>query len=249
MYYYCASRACILIRRVSTFVKSQAGQNEINIVRLPSVLLGDSIRVEARSPSSSSQHLTVFDVIHVPATYSYGSVSYEPGSALDTLHESKKTLKSRLVILKKQGQVLEGYSDGVKPVASEGGGVFPPAHLESFLDIYGTRQAQINEQTRSVEREINKTQKDIEALEKELRVEKEEQNSTSITVIMLAEEEGSAELLLTYSTSRILPTLRQLFMIYFSGQSSVMDQFVRYQSRHSPCRRQRSRDARCQTPV
>lgn len=201
--------------------------------------MGDSIRVEARSPSSSSQHLTVFDVVHVPAAftpsaYAYGPVSYEPGSALDNLYEAKKTLISRQAILRKQGQVLEGYSDGVKPVASEGG-VFPPAHLESFLDIYGTRQAQINEETRSVEREITKTQKDIEALEKELRLEKEEENSTSITVIMLAEEEGSAELLLTYSTSRILLTLRQLLMVYSSGQSGVMDEFLRHPSRHNSC--------------
>lgn len=150
---------------------------------------------------SSSQRLVVFDVIHTPATTRTTSIpSCPPGSELDTLRKSKRTIQSRTETLVRQKKMLDDYSNGMKPIG-DSGGVFSSTNLEDFLDLYGTRQNSLYDQTTELEAQLADVDQKIKNLEKAMYLEKEEQSSTSVSVILLAREEGDAELVVSYSTS------------------------------------------------
>lgn len=70
--------------------------------------------------------------------------------------------------------------------------------LESFLDVYSTRQLRIFEERRTVQTELSDLRKRIEDIEKIRNSQRADTRSTSVNVVLLAKEDGSAELVLSY---------------------------------------------------
>lgn len=96
--------------------------------------------------------------------------------------------------------MLDDYSSGMKPIG-DNGGIFSSTDLEGFLDLYSTRQNNLYDRTNELEAQLADIDRKIGELEKAMYLEKEEQSSTSVSVILLAREQGDAELILSYSTS------------------------------------------------
>lgn len=172
----------------------KSGQNDISITRLPRFIFEDSIRVEAEG-ASSSQHLTVFDVTHVPPTYNT-SPTPEAAERLAAIDEQRKSLASRIVILEKQQAVLRKYSDDINPVGS--GGLFGPEALEKFLDVYGARQTAIDEQLVALRKEREDAEKAFVAMNNKANVTNADKKLPGVKIIMLAKEDGAATIVLSY---------------------------------------------------
>lgn len=163
--------------------------------------MSDSIRVEAED-EKGSQRPTVFDVTYIAPSYSNITPS-DVVAELVTLEEYKKKLKSRIDILDKQHGVLRHYSDTIQPVGP-GGGIFGPDVLEKFLDVYNTRQTAIDEQLFALREDWKVTKQKITALNKRTEVANAGKKLPSINIVMLANKDGAATVILSYRTSAIL---------------------------------------------
>ena len=180
----------------------QEGQTEITISRLPAVLQSDSLRVEVET-KSASHGLTVFDVVHSPPTYD-STKRYDVGSELDALNEKVATLDARLIVLGTQRGILSSFGTSLGANDTEGSTATKSSveTLEAFLDVFSTRSDKIHEETRALQIERNKLNERIADIRKTERTEREESRSTGVSVVLLAMEDGSAELVLSYGESR-----------------------------------------------
>jgi hypothetical protein len=158
------------------------------------VLESDSLRVEART-KSSTQSLTVFDVVYVPPSHS-STLSYDKGTKLASLEEQKATLEARIAAIEGQKRVLEGYSETLKD------GRIPEVTTEKlvhFMDIYTTRQVKMHEEKSRLQKEMETISDSIKEIREKTSSEEEEKRSTGVTVVLLAEEDGQVDLTLYYS--------------------------------------------------
>ena len=120
------------------------------------------------------------------------------------MNEKVSRLDARLTVLGTQKGILGKFGDSLRATPHSDGGA---AHggssvetLEAFLDVFSTRHGKIFEETRSLQAEKAKIQKRVgEILEKESS-EQEESRSTGVSVVLLADEDGPAELVLSYGT-------------------------------------------------
>ncbi|KAF8332765.1 uncharacterized protein EI90DRAFT_2971572 [Cantharellus anzutake] len=169
-------------------VDFKAGQNEITISRLPKVLESDSIRVETET-TSSSQALTVFDVVYIAPKSRGGSSGSDPFIGLE---DKRSTLENRLQTIERQSTILSSYAEGLsgKDTSAE--------QLESFLEMYSAR----SEKLHALEQELRKEMADLshELQEKRMQSnsEHEARKSAGVSVTILAEKEGPADLILSY---------------------------------------------------
>ena len=138
--------------------------------------------------------MTVFDVVHVPPSYSRTS-SYDKGTELGALNEQKAELEARIAAIETQKHVLEGYSETLKA------GRIPNVtteQLEQFMDIYSRRQVKTHEEKTSLQKEIETIDASVKEIIKNASSEEEGRRSTGVTVIILAGEDGSVDLTLSY---------------------------------------------------
>ena len=163
------------------------------IGRLPVVLESDSIRVEVQT-KSRTQYLTVFDVVYTQPSYT-STASYERGTELGTLNEQKAVLNARVAAIEGQKRVLEGYSDSLKEGRISG---MTTERLEQFMDIYYTRQVKMYEEKCSLQKDIEVLDDSVKEILAKTSSEEEGERSTSVTVVVLAEESGPVELTLNY---------------------------------------------------
>lgn len=72
--------------------------------------------------------------------------------------------------------------------------------LESFLELYGARQAKLNERKTEIEESMNKLTQQIDEKRKELNLDEESitKCGVRVTIVVLAGADGDAELSLTY---------------------------------------------------
>lgn len=159
------------------------------------MLESDSLRVEAET-RSRSQALTVFDVVYVPPSYVHTS-TYDHETELDTLNEEKAELEARVAALTGQKTILEGYSGSlqagrIRDVTTE--------ELETFMDAYAVRQVKIHEGKARLQKDIYSVTSKIEEIRKKSLSEEEEKRSAGVTVIILAEEDGSIDVMLSYGS-------------------------------------------------
>ncbi|KAG9051256.1 hypothetical protein FS837_010543 [Tulasnella sp. UAMH 9824] len=168
-------------------VELETGQNEVCITRLPSCLDSESIRVEGVG------NAVIFDVIYSPPPK-----DIKPKDTEETkkLREELAKLKSDCAILEEQGRLLDSYSKSLKSDKSDVGA------LTDFFGIYTDQKRVINADLVKLSDEVNEAQKKLDAKLIELRTDDESsRRGAKVTIIVLAEKKGKAELSLWYIVS------------------------------------------------
>ncbi|KAF9516192.1 hypothetical protein BS47DRAFT_1442695 [Hydnum rufescens UP504] len=170
-------------------VELQAGQNEAVVSRLPASLESDSIRVETET-TSASQSLTVFDVVYAPP----GSPqNVDEDGAISSLEERVAAVESRRAFLTKQEKVLSSYSDTLSSQYANA------SQLASFLDLHRTTNRSIYEERAALDKEYKSLSKELDDARKRTNSEIQAKKASSVTVTVLSEERGPAQLILIYA--------------------------------------------------
>ncbi|KIO30856.1 hypothetical protein M407DRAFT_20178, partial [Tulasnella calospora MUT 4182] len=168
-------------------VELEAGQNEIKIERLPSRVDPDSIRVEGTGSA------VIFDVIHSPPPPVVLSYDKSSNPALHDLAKKKGDLNAEKDILEQQAKILGDYSSTLKA------GVADAAKLAQFLGLYKERKHQIFDELQKVKAQISEVNAEQDRVEKEFWADAAGQKrQTKVTVVVLAQQKGKAELSLRY---------------------------------------------------
>ncbi|KIM19585.1 hypothetical protein M408DRAFT_31098 [Serendipita vermifera MAFF 305830] len=170
-------------------VDLKAGQNEVEISQLPTVLDEDSIRVDGIGGNA-----VISDVIYHPPASNDSDKKHE--LAVKDLQKAKTALEQQLEICKKQASILQTYAGTLKGADTTG------TKMNEFLDIYSERQASIDIRTTDLNEQI-------QAVEEQIKKEKEiwnaddesKKRAVRITVVVYAETDGPAEISLTYLVS------------------------------------------------
>jgi N-terminal domain of unknown function (DUF4140) len=186
-----AARSCALNSAL------QAGQNEAVVSRLPASLESDSIRVETET-TSASQSLTVFDVVYAPP----GSPQNpDEDGVISSLEERVAEVQSRRTYLTKQEKVLSSYSDTLSSQYTNAG------QLASFLDLHRTTNRSIYQERTALDREYKSLSKELDDARKRTNSEIQAKKASSVTVTVLSEEPGSAQLILIYGAELLISNL------------------------------------------
>ncbi|CAE6502255.1 unnamed protein product [Rhizoctonia solani] len=171
-------------RRVNLDLKK--GQNHVRIERLPSGVNEDSIRVDGTGTA------IIFDVVyHAPSH----DRSRQTGATTD-LRRALEALQKERSITQEQSEFLGNYGRTLdsKNINIE--------DVQRFLDLFGPRQLAVAKRIQELDTQIEKAQEELnEAQRKEFEDVRGAQRGAAITVTVLAEMDGSAELTLTYVVS------------------------------------------------
>ncbi|CAE6461219.1 unnamed protein product, partial [Rhizoctonia solani] len=172
-------------RRVNLDLKK--GQNHVHIERLPSCLNGDSIRVDGTGTA------VIFDVVYHAPSYSSSSSDDE---SVTTARRTLETLQKERDVAREQSQFLASYG---KTLDSKNVNI---EDVQRFLDIFGPRQIGVAKRIQELDVQIGKASKELdEARSKAYQDKQGEKRGTRVTVTVLAETDGKAELMLTYVVS------------------------------------------------
>ncbi|CAE6449644.1 unnamed protein product [Rhizoctonia solani] len=172
-------------RRVA--VDLEKGQNHVHIERLPSCLNGDSIRVDGTGSA------VIFDVVYHAPTIGDSSSTDETLSAAQRALEA---LQKERDIIQNQSEFLEAYG---KTLNSESVNV---DDVGRFLDMFGPRQMAVAKRIQELDVQVAEASKALdEAKSKIYQDARGEKRGTRVTVIVLAEADGKAELMVTYVVS------------------------------------------------
>ncbi|KZT61875.1 hypothetical protein CALCODRAFT_479632 [Calocera cornea HHB12733] len=167
----------------------EVGQSEVQITKLPTCIDESSLRVDGLG------NAVIFDVIYERLTpeRNIPKASSEKVQGLET---QLAALKRELKVLQSQTTVLDDFSHTLtaKDVT--------PSQLVEFLGLLSDKGGSLNEK-------VEETQKKIRDTEVALAVERKGQAptdearklATKVTVIVLAEQAGNAELTVTYVVS------------------------------------------------
>ncbi|KAF8741852.1 hypothetical protein RHS02_03980, partial [Rhizoctonia solani] len=152
------------------------GQNEIVIEHLPSLLVEDSLRVQGTGTA------IIFDVVyHSPNKQSRLYPKHDESS--DEGNEEESECYDTIQALEKQRSTVESHMKD----------------LDEFLDMYGSRQDALNKRIREVDLDIKRAKKTLRTVQKKQTEHKPQAyRRTKVTVTVISEEEGRAELILTY---------------------------------------------------
>ncbi|GAB1519137.1 hypothetical protein RhiTH_002203 [Rhizoctonia solani] len=174
----------------------QKGQNEIVTEHLPSLLVEDSLRVQGTGTA------IIFDVVyHSPnkqsRLYPKHDESSDEGNeeesecydTIQALEKQRSTVESQVSFLQAYGSSLSSQNYSVKD-------------LDDFLDMYGSRQDVLNKRIRELDLDIKRAKKTFRTVQKKQTEHKPQAyRRTKVTVTVISEEEGRAELILTYGES------------------------------------------------
>ncbi|KAG8677963.1 hypothetical protein FRC09_020243 [Ceratobasidium sp. 395] len=174
-------------RRVKLELKQ--GQNHVDIERLPTCINEDSIRVDGTGTA------VIFDVVYhspysqsrVPKSDDHHQQAFaEASRALESLQKEREVTKEQSKFLDSYGKTLDSKSISIEDV-------------ERFLDMFGPRQVALAKRVQELDDQIEQAQKDYnEAQAKIYEDQRGAERGTRITVTVLAEADGEAELMLTY---------------------------------------------------
>ena len=101
-------------------------------------------------------------------------------------------MENQLRAIERQRTVLSSYADGLngKDTNAE--------QLESFLEMYGSRSEKSHALKLELTKELENVRREIEEGRKKSTSEHEAKKSAGVNVIILAEEEGFADVILSY---------------------------------------------------
>jgi len=147
----------------------------------------------------------ISDVIYHPPESDDSDKKHE--LAVKDLQKNKAALEQQLQICTKQASILEAYAGTLKGADTEG------SKMNEFLDIYAERQASINARSNVLNEQIQAVQEAIKG-EREIwnADDESKKRAVRITVVVYAEQDGPAELSLTYRKCwlRLKTTLLQI---------------------------------------
>ncbi|QRW07374.1 hypothetical protein RhiLY_06373 [Ceratobasidium sp. AG-Ba] len=160
-------------RRIKLDLKQ--GQNCISIEKLPSCV-----------------HETRFELRSAPNPPSSAEVLL--GEALEEQRYALELLHSERMVAKQQSSYLESYGKALDKKSIK--------EAERFLDIFAPRQLTVAKRLQELDIQITRTEKLYnDAYAKARTTPQDKSRRTKITVTVLADIEGQAELLLTYAVS------------------------------------------------
>ncbi|KAG8752112.1 hypothetical protein FRC12_012117 [Ceratobasidium sp. 428] len=177
-------------RRIKLELKQ--GQNHVDIERLPTCINEDSIRVDGTGAA------VIFDVVyHSPRSQSRVSKSDDPHQqAVTAANRVLQSLQKEREVTQEQSNFLDSYG---KTLDSKNINI---EDVERFLDMFGPRQVAVAKRIQELDMQIEQAQKDCsEAQAKVYEDQRGAKRGTRITVTVLAEMDGEAELMLTYVVS------------------------------------------------
>ncbi|KAG8744404.1 hypothetical protein FRC10_010182 [Ceratobasidium sp. 414] len=206
------------VRPVKTRVltgRRKRGQNYVDIERLPSCINEDSIHVEGTGSA------VIFDVIyHDPASVQKSSSTLLDDSPAAVCHRELYALEQERDIAREQFKFLSsyGFSLDSKVTNSE--------EMARFLDMFGPRQSSVAKRLQELDIQIARARKEYGAQKKVYESGHSEKRCTKVSVVVLAENDGRAELMLTYVVSHASWT--PLYDVHASvgkskGPSSALD--------------------------
>ncbi|KAG9079564.1 hypothetical protein FS749_008416 [Ceratobasidium sp. UAMH 11750] len=177
-------------RRVKLELKQ--GQNHVDIERLPTCINEDSIRVDGTG------NAIIFDVVcHSPNRQPSATTSENPRQqavaacrrALESFQKEREVAKEQSSLLSTYGKTLDSKSIGAEDV-------------ECFLDMFGPRQVALAKRIQELDVQVAEAEKVYnEAQAKVYADQRGAKRGTKITVTVLAQADGEAELALTYVVS------------------------------------------------
>ncbi|KAG8709941.1 hypothetical protein FRC08_017857 [Ceratobasidium sp. 394] len=179
-------------RRVKLDLKQ--GQNHVDIERLPTCINEDSIRVDGTGTA------IIFDVVyHSPYRQQQPSAPTSDDPNQQAVAESLRVLESlrkEREVAKEQSTFLTAYANTLdsKNVTVEDVG--------RFLDMFGPRQVALAKRVQELDVQVAEAEKAYnEAQAKIYADQRGADRGTRVTVTVLAEVDGEAELMLTYVVS------------------------------------------------
>ncbi|KAG8744400.1 hypothetical protein FRC10_010178 [Ceratobasidium sp. 414] len=177
-------------RRVKLELKQ--GQNHVDIEQLPTCINEDSIRVDGTGSA------VIFDVVyHSPYRRPTPPASNNPHQqAVDESHRVLEALRKEREAVKQQSNFLESYG---KTLDSKNMNI---GDVERFLDMFVPRQVAVTKRTQELDAQITQAEKEYNDARAKVNADvRDAKRGTEITVTVLAEVDGQAELLLTYVVS------------------------------------------------
>ncbi|KAG8699008.1 hypothetical protein FRC08_005554 [Ceratobasidium sp. 394] len=196
-------------------VELKRGQNHVDIERLPSCINEDSIHVEGTGSA------VIFDVIyHDPESVQKSSSTLLDDSPAAVSHRELYALEKERDIVREQFRFLSSYGRSLdsKVTNSE--------EMARFLDMFSPRQSSVAKRLQELDVQIARTRKEYEAQKEVYESGHSEKRCTKISIVVLAENDGRAELMLTYVVSHASWT--PLYDVHASvgkskGPSSALD--------------------------
>ncbi|KAG8712939.1 hypothetical protein FRC08_013899 [Ceratobasidium sp. 394] len=177
-------------RRVKLELKQ--GQNHVDIERLPTCINEDSIRVDGTGSA------VIFDVVyHSPYRQSTPPALDNPQQeAIAESYRALEALQSERQFVKQQSGHLESYAKTL------GSGSVSIGDAERLLDMFVPRQVAAAKRIQELDALITLAEKEHNNARAKIPADaRDAKRSTKITVTVLAEVDGPAELLLTYVVS------------------------------------------------
>lgn len=145
---------------------------------------------------------------------------------METLNDQKAALEARVMAIDGQESILEGFSDSVKAGRIKD---LTNEKLEEFMDVFSTRELKMYEDKVRLRKEIEVIDTRIKDIHGKISSEEEEKRANGVTVILLAEETGPVDLILSYGKQREPCEACQLMPHFlFSRSTGVLVQLVRY---------------------
>ncbi|KAB5592339.1 Protein F37C4,5 [Ceratobasidium theobromae] len=169
-------------RRVNLELKQ--GQNHVHIERLPSCVNEDSIRVDGTGTA------VIFDVVyHAPQRQTTRSSNEAVATArrkLESVQKERDIAREQSGFLAAYGRTLDSKNLGIEDV-------------QKFIDMFGPRQVEVAKRIQELDVQVSKAQEELNEAQRKVYEDAEgERRGTRITVTVLAETDGEAELMLTY---------------------------------------------------
>ncbi|KAG8746250.1 hypothetical protein FRC10_005499 [Ceratobasidium sp. 414] len=172
-------------RRIQLELKQ--GQNHVTVERLPSCVKEDSIRVEGIGEA------VIFDVVY-----------HRPGPSPSTSDDETVSRRNRILeALRKERSVAREQSDFLSAYGNtlDSGNLSIEA-VERFIDIFGPRQIAIAKRIQELDVQIAEADKQCDDARSKVYADaRGAKRGTKITVTVLSETDGQAELMLTYVVS------------------------------------------------
>ncbi|KAH7103966.1 hypothetical protein BKA62DRAFT_782983 [Auriculariales sp. MPI-PUGE-AT-0066] len=169
-------------------VQLKAGQNDVVVTNLPTCLDEDSLRVDGIGSA------TVFDVIYSPPASNLRNSSVD--EKLTELNRSRAAYYNEQQALQRQDQILDDYSKSVNAKDADS------KTLGTFLDFYLERKRTVSDAILSTTQKLAAVDKEIREAHIAQRSDNESlKRAVKVTIVVLADEDGEAELALTYNVT------------------------------------------------
>ncbi|KAG9079345.1 hypothetical protein FRC06_007807, partial [Ceratobasidium sp. 370] len=177
-------------RRVKLDLKK--GQNHVDIEQLPTCINEDSIRVDGTG------NAVIFDVVyHSPYRQPSEPTSGDPNQeavavslrTLESLRKEREVAKEQSNFLDAYGKTLDSKNIGIEDVGR-------------FLDMFGPRQVALAKRIQELDAQVEEAEHAYNEAQAKVYIDRRgADRGTKVTVTVLAEVDGEAELMLTYVVS------------------------------------------------